>query len=99
MRSTWMTVELFPEIKRDDSATQWRSPHTLTSALIPQARKVHRFVTVATRSVSTLRPCNARNLVVMADIWIVVGIIGFVTAMVSVIFGVGRADRPQSLVD
>jgi hypothetical protein len=35
----------------------------------------------------------------MADIWIVVGIIGFVTAMVSVIFGVGRADRPQSLVD
>jgi hypothetical protein len=31
----------------------------------------------------------------MADIWIVIGIIGFVTAMVSVIFGVGRTDRRQ----
>ena len=76
---------------------QWRSPHTLTSALIPQARKVHRFVTVAPRSVSTLRPCNTRNLMVMADIWIVLGIIGFVTAMVSVIFGVGRADSRQPI--
>jgi hypothetical protein len=29
----------------------------------------------------------------MADIWVVIGIIGFVTATLSVIFGLGRADR------
>jgi hypothetical protein len=31
----------------------------------------------------------------MADIWVVMGIIGFVAAIVSVIFGLGRADRRQ----
>jgi hypothetical protein len=31
----------------------------------------------------------------MADLLVVMGIIGFVTAMVSVIFGVGRADDRQ----
>jgi hypothetical protein len=31
----------------------------------------------------------------MADIWVVIGIIGFVAAMLSVIFGLGRADRRQ----
>jgi hypothetical protein len=31
----------------------------------------------------------------MADIWVVIGIIAFVTAMLSVIFGLGRADRRE----
>jgi hypothetical protein len=31
----------------------------------------------------------------MADILVVIGIIGFVTAMLSVIFGLGRAERRQ----
>jgi hypothetical protein len=31
----------------------------------------------------------------MADILVIFGIIGFVAAMLSVIFGVGRADRRQ----
>ena len=34
-------------------------------------------------------------LVVMTDILVVIGIIGFVAAMLSVIFGLGRADRRQ----
>jgi hypothetical protein len=32
----------------------------------------------------------------MADIWIVVGIIGFVTGMVSLIFGLGGSDDDRS---
>jgi hypothetical protein len=32
----------------------------------------------------------------MADILVVIGIIGFVAAMLSVIFGLGRAERRQS---
>jgi hypothetical protein len=41
-----------------------------------------------------LRPGNAQACF-MADILVVIGIIGFVTAMLSVIFGLGRADRRQ----
>ena len=41
-----------------------------------------------------LRPGKAQAGV-MADILVVIGIIGFVTAMLSVVFGLGRADRRQ----
>jgi hypothetical protein len=36
-----------------------------------------------------------RKACVMADIFVVIGIMGFVAGMLSLIFGLGRADRRQ----
>jgi hypothetical protein len=62
-----------------------------------RCRKYARF-TDSSPSSRGVFPCYeqvTREACVMADLWVVIGIIGFVAAMLSVIFGLGRTDRRQ----
>jgi hypothetical protein len=85
-----MAAELFP-VRQEmvDSA----APVAVIAQI--SCRKHARF-TDSSPSSRGVFPCYGqvtREACVMADILVVIGIIGFVAAMLSVIFGLGRADR------
>ena len=95
MRSTWMAAELFPVRQKGVIWGAHGAPETLRPRQF--SHKPARF-TDSSPPRRGVFPCYGqvtRKLVVMADILVVLGIIGFVAGMLSVVFGLGRAERRQ----